>query len=138
MFSACPCENNGVCLGKDDDGDLQEDCDCSALFNFEGPTCGDATGSKLFWQLDGICEHHNNIVRRIFIITINQSILFSACPCANNGVCLGKDDDGDLQEDCDCSALFDFEGPTCGDATGRCFSGNDMVYMSTTIKCQYC
>ena len=48
LFSACPCENNGVCLGKDDDANLQEDCDCSRLFNFEGPTCGVATGNKLF------------------------------------------------------------------------------------------
>ena len=44
---ACPCENGQVCLGTDEDENGQEDC-------------GEATGSKLLWQLDGISEHHNN------------------------------------------------------------------------------
>ena len=62
---------------------------------------------------------HKNVVLNIIIFIIDQSILFSACPCKNGGQCMpGVDSDENGQEDCDCSLAIGFEGVTCETATG--------------------
>ena len=62
--------NGGQCVpGVDDDGNGQEDCDCSTAIGFEGDTCETATGSKLlmhtyihkkYYQFQCCSEHYYN------------------------------------------------------------------------------
>ena len=54
----------------------------------------------------------------LIVTIINQCTLSLVCPCLNGGKCTGADLDGDIQEDCDCTGLFDWEGTTCEVATG--------------------